>query len=302
MTEPQSTEITVIDTTATPIDSDRMRDLRSQLMTLAPDQQRQYLAAYDERRKSLRDWLRAQLKEGTHFGHPPGLEPIRDERGWYRQKIKGSITWYPPERWTPKPSLYKAGADFICDLMGVQDRYNPDLDAWKQLGSPDGTFVFRCCLFSKANGDLIGEGWGARKLGEKGGDVNNSIKMAKKSSKVDAVLNAYALSDLFTQDLEDLPAQSKEHEGPKADPNAPQAQPRNDRATHEELKRLKEFWKETRINRGLNGEDRGAWDIFAQRCGIEDAKRSLALSAWTKAAIAEGMKLAELGEVHVEGD
>jgi hypothetical protein len=50
----------------------------------------------------------------------------------------------------------------------------------------------------------VGEGRGARSLKKDGGDVNKAIKMAEKSSMVSAVLRTGALSDVFTQDLEDM--------------------------------------------------------------------------------------------------
>jgi hypothetical protein len=46
--------------------------------------------------------------------------------------------------------------------------------------------------------------------------VNTILKMAKKRSLIDAVLSAGRLSEVFTQDLEDVPVETEE--APKADP------------------------------------------------------------------------------------
>jgi len=111
--------------------------------------------------------------------------------------------------------------------LGVRCEYSADVAAWQQLGSKEGYFVIVCRLFSRANGDLVGEGRGVRKEGQKGGDANNALKMAQKAAKVDAVLNTYGLRDLYSQDLE-VPIQPP-HDNPDADPAAPQVPPRAQR-------------------------------------------------------------------------
>ena len=51
---------------------------------------------------------------------------------------------------------------------------------------------------------MVGEGRGARSLKKDGGDANKAIKMAEKSAMIDAVLRTGALSEVYTQDIEDL--------------------------------------------------------------------------------------------------
>lgn len=182
-------------------------DLRHAMMTLPVEQQDVMLAEYVVRRDNFRRWLMHQLEEGKHYGVPPGCEPKQTN----------------PRQWQAQPSLYAAGADLLCDLLTLRAEYKADIDAWQQLGSKPGYVVMICRLYSRANGTLIGEGRGARKEGQKGGDLNNAIKMAQKSAKVDAVLNCYGLRDMFTQDLENLPTP---HENPEPNPSAPTAPPR----------------------------------------------------------------------------
>lgn len=208
-----------------------LADLRHTMMTLPPEDQRLLQAEYIARRTTFRDWLRSQLVAGTHFGFPPGCEPksrINTQTGEteYEVWMKGGAKWFPESQWKPRPELYKAGADFICDLLGVDPKWEADLAGWQQLGSPAGTFVYACKLFSKANGKLLGEGRGCRKVGQKGGDENNAIKMCLKSSKVDAVINTYGLSDLFCQDVGPMPPP---HDNPDPNPEAPREQPRGKR-------------------------------------------------------------------------
>lgn len=175
------------------------------------------LSEYEDRRKTFREWLLRQLRQGVHFGFPPGCQPRKD---------------VDPLQWQQKPSLYKAGADFMCDLMGVRDEYEADTAAWEQLGQPKGTFVFACRLFSR-KGDLIGEGRGAFCVGNKGMKENAALKMAKKCAKVDAVINSWGLSDLFTQDVEDG----------ESDPRRTARKPQKAPVTSDELTAMWNFWK-----------------------------------------------------------
>jgi hypothetical protein len=228
------------------------------------------LAEYAERRRAFRDWLLAQLNEGVHFGIPPGCEPKTQVQAngevWYGVWQRGgSYTFYPPSQWKPKPSLYKAGADFILDLMGARDEYESDLAAWEQLGKPAGTFVRKCRLYSKQTGEFMGEGTGARRLGAKGGDENNAIKMADKAAKVAAVLNTWGLADLFTQDLEDKSTPPPAHDNPDADPNAPKADARGERVTPAQLKALVGEWRKTKADLTKpEKEQREDWFAFVR--------------------------------------
>ena len=215
------------------------------------------LAEYKDRRQTFRRWLLEQLREGIHYGYPPGCEP------------KGNAK---PAQWTHKPSLYKAGADFMCDLMGVRDEYDADRAAWEQLGSKEGTVVYCCRLISRKTGELVGEGRGAFVSGNKGMKENAALKMAKKCAKVDAVINSWGLSDLFTQDIEDA-----DHQPQRTKPNKPTAT-----ATH--VQELKDGWKS--IRRGSAAEY-AAW--CESVCGVP-ASRALRIEAWTDDAIEAGWR------------
>lgn len=218
-------------------------DLRHFSMSLPVGEQRQVLAEYTERRDNFREWLRAQLKEGVHFGYPPGCEPRFDDQGNVLVWMKGGYKPFPKEQWLPKPSFYLAGADFVCDLLGLKPKYRADKSAWEQMGSPVNTFVFACYLRSRSNGEIVGEGRGVRVVGQKGGDANNAIKMAMKSAKVAAVLDTYGLRDLYTQDLEDMPRAAFDHDNPDEQFDAPKAAPRNDRVDAATVKKEADRWK-----------------------------------------------------------
>lgn len=200
-----------------------LTDLRSHALSLDSESMRLALADYQERRETFREWLLSQLVEGVHYGYPPGCEPKYNDDGQLLQKTNSGWKVADPKQWTPKQSLYKAGADFIVDLMGVLPVYDTDLTTWTQCGSPPLLVCYVCRLTAK-DGSVVGEGRGAHQ-GKNVGDANRALKMAKKCSKVDAVLDAYGLSDLFTQDEppDDGPPR---HPNPTADPNAANAPPR----------------------------------------------------------------------------
>jgi hypothetical protein len=152
------------------------------------EQQQQFLTEYDKRRKNFREWLMSHFKQGFHFGFPPGCEPRNVD----------------PLQWISKPSLYKAGAELAIDLAQLRVEYEADIEAWNQLGAKAGQFVTRCRLFT-SDGAETGMGRGVFVVGEKGMKENGAMKMSQKRALVDAVINVFRLSDLFTQDLEDLP-------------------------------------------------------------------------------------------------
>jgi hypothetical protein len=90
-------------------------------------------------------------------------------------------------------------------MLGVTVHY-PTLNAYEQAalqGIEPKAILLRCEL-REASGRVVAEGVGARSLAQDGGDLNKSLKMAEKSAMIDATLRMAGLSEVFTQDLEDL--------------------------------------------------------------------------------------------------
>lgn len=130
-----------------------------------------------ERRGMNRDrligWVRANLKEGADFG-----------------VIKN------------RKSLWKAGAEKIAGMLGLQVNW-PDLhDELRRLRDHQPSTMFLSCELVR-DGVVMAQGAGARSIEQDGGDWNKTIKMCKKSAMIDAVLNVAGLSEVFTQDIED---------------------------------------------------------------------------------------------------
>jgi hypothetical protein len=163
----------------------------------------------------IQDVMRSVMKEGVHFGTIPG---------------------------TPKPTLYKAGAEKICSTFRIaiepiaedlstsdESRYRVTARALTQSGVHLGSGIGECSSneakyrwrapvcdeeFEETPEDRRRKVW---KRGQKGGyqqkqirtepaDVANTIlKMATKRAMIAVTLQVTAASDIFAQDIEDLP-------------------------------------------------------------------------------------------------
>ncbi|MBS4534358.1 hypothetical protein GOQ29_01860 [Clostridium sp. D2Q-14] len=109
-----------------------------------------------------------------------------------------------------KPSLLKPGAEKILMLLGLSSEYGI-ID--KVQNYEEGFFAFSVKCILKKNDRIITEGLGhsnsrERKYLSGKQDMymlgNTCLKMAKKRALVDATLTVASLSDIFTQDMEDI--------------------------------------------------------------------------------------------------
>lgn len=250
------------------------------------------LDEYDARRASFRGWLLRHLQQGVHYGVPPGCEVKLDADGNILAWAKGGGTkMVPKEQWRARPSLYKAGAQLLCDLLKMRAEFTSDKAMWEMMGSKPGMGVTRCRLLysggpfftDKAIGDFIGEGIGAFEVGEKGMNANSALKMSAKRAMVDAVINALGIADLFTQDLEQ--GAPDKRDAPTPEPDAPKVQPRADRPATGiggKLALLSRKWA-TKFNEGVR-DDKG-FAIWAQKTLRTEADLSKP-SAWDLDAVA----------------
>jgi hypothetical protein len=144
---------------------------------------KQGLARRGENRGALINWVREALVDGVDYGAI--------------KRSNGSMT---------KPSLRKPGAEKICGMLNVIPTF-PTLKDYEQLalqGIPIDQIILRCHLVSMS-GDVLADGVGARSLKQDSGDLNKALKMACKSAHIDATLRMGGLSEIFTQDIEDMP-------------------------------------------------------------------------------------------------
>lgn len=138
------------------------------------------VAQETEKRQILAKYVKDNMVQGTDF---------------YTLKIGGRET---------KPSLSKPGSEKVLSLFHWRAEFAKDSETWEMLGHPNGVLCYTCKIFTVKDGMLVGEGRGARDVKKDGGDVNKAMKMAQKSAQIDAVLRTGGLSDLFTQDIEDM--------------------------------------------------------------------------------------------------
>lgn len=103
-----------------------------------------------------------------------------------------------------KLTLLKPGAEKVCLLFNMESMYELDKEIMEMLpeNKKKDTICFICNLRNRKTGNIVGQGRGSATISETYGQkVNNTIKIAQKRAKIDAVLNTAGLSDRFTQDM-----------------------------------------------------------------------------------------------------
>jgi len=244
-----------------------VRDVDQLMRTASPKKVADALAAYNEKRIAVRDWLESKMIEGTHYGYPPGTRPhividSQDRECWkMRRKVKGKNgkndsyedVYVPLTEWRPKRSLYKAGGILVADLMNCATIPTADIDSWVMLGKPEKTVVFRVTLKSRATDRVLAEGLGGRKVPEyyQTDPVHFAITMAIKAGLAQAVLVGFGLADLFVQakDSDEPggdPQYKPEHPSPVENPDAPREVPRDLQITKDQLDKLFFLWRDYR--------------------------------------------------------
>lgn len=169
-----------------------------------------------ENRAALMEWVRAALVEGSDYGriHVVG-----------KNKCRLGNRCQNPSHFS-KPSLFKPGAEKICGMLGVTVHF-PTLHDYEQAvlqGVNIQHIIIRCEILDAA-GRVVADGVGARSLKQDYGDINKALKMAEKSAHIDATLRMAGLSEVFTQDLEDMiPKGSDFHTGKPAASSTPSPQ------------------------------------------------------------------------------
>lgn len=109
---------------------------------------------------------------------------------------------------TNKPTLLKPGAEKIQMLFGVTSEYE-EIERIQDYDKGFFAYTIKCTL--SKNGQKITEGMGHCNTKEKKYIkqdpftlANTCLKMAKKRAQIDATLTIASLSEVFTQDMEDL--------------------------------------------------------------------------------------------------
>lgn len=159
------------------------------------------LAEVREQVNSIQHLMKNVLQEGTHYGKIPGTGK------------------------DAKPTLLQPGAEKIGFMFHLVPTYS-----YEERELPNGhrEYGFTCTLTQRETGQVMGMGYGlcstmeskyryrtrwqgnGQKTREENPDIadvyNTVFKMAKKRAFVDAVKSTTAASDIFTQDVEDMPS------------------------------------------------------------------------------------------------
>ncbi len=178
MTEPKQAELVVLESTS---EHNQIIETRN---------------AYDLEPADFKAGIKRRFSNRKHFLVQIG-----------KALIEGTDYGMIEVRGTMRPCLFKPGAEKIAGLLGVRSRW-PTLD--EQIDRVQGganCVILKCQLLDRED-RIVSEGVGARLLSQDSGDINKAFKMAKKSSLIDSVLNCGGLSELYSQDLEDLPPEA----------------------------------------------------------------------------------------------
>lgn len=163
------------------------------------------IAVETEKRKLIKEYIAKHLVRGTDYGQ---IHIAKNCPNKYNCKNEYHFS---------KDVLFKPGAEKFSSLFKLRAEFTKDAETWEMLGSNPGTVAYLCKLFT-ATGVLVGEGRGIASISEKG-NANTAVKIAEKRAKMDAILATGALSDFFTQDLEDMQPDANlevEDEAPKS--------------------------------------------------------------------------------------
>ncbi len=198
-----------------------------------------------------------------HLGNPldlpteifnQGLERRKTNRqalvNWIRESLVKGVDFGTIQFWNSKnrrleeskPFLMKSGAEKVIGMLGITAHF-PNLSQY-EIAAIQGVeiknVIVRCELRT-SNGRLVAEGSGSRvqeqdlvpERRDKQGsvrptyhDLNKALKMAEKSAFINATLRCAGMSEMFTQDLEDMAhlQDVPEVDEPKKEPSIDQQQ------------------------------------------------------------------------------
>lgn len=151
------------------------------------------------------------LIEGLSLNRVSGtMKAIADFQKVVKETLQEDLDYGASFKGSKKPSLLKPGAEKILMLLGLSSEYEI-MEKIQDYHEGFFAYTIKCTLLK---GDTpITEGLGhcnskERKYEGENQDKymlgNTCLKMAKKRAQVDAALTVGSLSNIFTQDLEDM--------------------------------------------------------------------------------------------------
>lgn len=169
-------------------------------LDVSPEAFRGALSRRGENRKALMLWVRDSLVANVDYGRIHVVSRNKCPKG---NQCDNSGHW-------SKDCLFKPGAEKIAGMLGVTPTF-PTLHKYEDAalaGIELKQIILRCHMVD-ASGRIVADGIGARSLEQDYGDINKALKMCAKSAHIDATLRMAGLSEVFTQDLDQMKADGK---------------------------------------------------------------------------------------------
>lgn len=152
------------------------------------DQLRNALGSQTEQRVLIKEFIKHHLVPDVDFGHIHVVKNCANQYSCVNRYHFG------------KDMLFKPGQEKIFSLFGITSVLERDEETYKMLPETKNLVAYKC--LAKRGDNVVAEGRGAAVLGDKGRDVNSTIKIAEKRARMDACL-ALGFSEYFSQDLDD---------------------------------------------------------------------------------------------------
>lgn len=165
-----------------------------------------------------------------------------------KESLKEGVDFDKPFAAAVKKTLLKPGSEKVCVLLNLMPVFRKDEETMVHLSSDvrGSNVAFLCELVHRSSGTKVAEGRGSAALTEPNikGNLNSAIKMAEKRAQMDATLRVAALSDRFTQDLEDPVYKEKMSEQISDKPNDVPPPAKRQAVTPAQGKLLFDLWEE----------------------------------------------------------
>jgi hypothetical protein len=183
-----------------PAEHDSQALVAANPLDISPEAFRGALSRRGENRKALMAWVRESLVAGVDFGRIHVVSKSKCSRGNQCDN---------PHHFS-KDCLFKPGAEKIAGMLGVTPTF-PTLQKYEEaaLAGIDLKQIILRCHMVDGSGRIVADGIGARSLEQDYGDINKSLKMCAKSAHIDATLRMAGLSEVFTQDLDQMKLDGK---------------------------------------------------------------------------------------------
>ena len=155
--------------------------------------------------KTLTPNIMVQSKSMVDF--KTGVNELLEKRSYFKSQVlpslKEGLDYHVIKG---RKSLSKGGAEKLCSIYNLSAFFEKDKDTMSAFSHIAGLIAYVCTL--SRNGVVQGQGRGCSTLAKCENDPNKAIKMAEKSSYISATIRTTGLSDIFTQDLENMPEQA----------------------------------------------------------------------------------------------